>query len=70
MSEKAEVQAVKSARVELRKKLEARVKRGSAFSQSEDLAIAKAWMVVSEDAVEGFEQKGDVFLLSTLIVLC
>ena len=35
--------------------------RGSSFTPSEDEAIAKAWIAVSENAIVGAEQKGTVF---------
>lgn len=53
-----------SAKDEARVRMENRTKRGSGFSASEDACMARAWITVSEDAVVGSEQKGDVFFRS------
>lgn len=37
------------------------VSRGSNFTQVEDVAVAKSWIAVSEDAIKGTEQKNATF---------
>jgi len=39
-------------------------KRGTGFTSEEDVLLTKAWVRVSEDAIVGSEQKGEVFYKS------
>lgn len=58
---RSETLVIHGAWEELRAKLEARRKRRSVLSESEDLDIAKAWTAVSEDAIVGSEKKEYLF---------
>lgn len=46
---------------ERRVMMSARVRRGSVFTELEDVAVANTWIAVSKDANVGADQKGDEF---------
>lgn len=58
-----EVPGSDKARDELHVKLEARVKKGLAILEIKDVAVAKAWIYVSKDAVIRYKQKCNVFFV-------